>query len=207
MSEFNVVDFFLTGIIVYGPLMVSLALFMSASGVPVPGTLIVIAVGAFARQGMIEWRTAFLVGLFGAVLGDSASYAIGRIAKGWVLRRFGHLASWQNAQESFNQRGEVAIYATRFLVTPLAIPTNLIAGSSGYRFARFLIYDSAGEISWLTIFGGLGYMFGVNWELISQFVADLSGFLAGIVLAAGGMYFFLWCRRRSCFSFPKFKHQ
>jgi membrane protein DedA with SNARE-associated domain len=179
--------------------MMSLALFMSASGIPVPGTLLVIAGGAFAQQGILEWRTAFLAGLFGVLLGDSTSFMMGRIAKGWVQRRFGHSSIWQSAQEAFSRRGKAAIYLTRFLVTPLAIPTNLIAGSSGYHFSRFLLYDAAGEISWLAIFGGLGYIFGSNWELINQFVTDSSGLLAGIALIVIGIYFFIWCRRRACF--------
>jgi len=207
MTELSFIEFFLTGIIIYGPFMVSLALFMSALGAPVPGTLIVVAGGAFVQQGILEWRTAFLLGLFGVVLGDSTSYTMGRVAKGWVQRRFGHLSTWQTAQQSFNRRGEVAIYLTRFLVTPLAIPTNLVAGGSGYMFGRFLLYDTAGEITWLAIFGGLGYIFGSNWEVISQFVSDLSGFLAGIVILAIGIYFLLRCRRRACFPALKFRHQ
>ena len=134
-----------------------------------------------------------------------SSYAMGRIAKAWVQRRFGQTATWQAAQQSFKRRGEVAIYITRFLVTPLAIPTNLIAGSSGYMFGRFLLYDTAGEITWLAIFGGLGYIFGSNWEFISQFVNDLSGFLAGIIILAIGIYFLVRCRHHACFPSLKFK--
>lgn len=207
MSELNIIEFFLTGVIIYGSLMVSLALFISALGIPVPGTLIVVAGGAFVQQGILEWRIAFLLGLLGVVLGDSTSYAMGRIAKGWVQRRFGQTSTWQTAQHSFDRRGGAAIYVTRFLVTPLAIPTNLIAGSSGYLFGRFLLYDTAGEITWFAIFGGLGYLFGSNWEVISQFVGDVSGLLAGIVLLAIGIYFLLRCRRRACLPALKFRPQ
>lgn len=198
MSELNIVEFFLTEIIIYGPFMFGLALFVSALGTPVPGTLLVLAGGAFVQQGVLEWRMAFLLGLFGVVLGDSTSYAMGRIAKGWVQHRFGQVSTWQTAQNSFTRRGAAAIYLTRFFFTPLAIPTNLIAGSSGYRFRRFFVYDMAGEITWLVLYGGLGYIFGSNWEVISQFISDLSGVLAGIVILAIGMYFLILCRRRAC---------
>jgi membrane-associated protein len=207
MSELNIIEFFLTGIIIYGSLMFSLTLFISALGIPVPGTLIVVAGGAFVQQGILEWRIAFLLGLFGVVLGDSTSYAMGRIAKGWVQRRFGQTSTWQTAQNSFDRRGGAAVYLTRFLITPLAIPTNLIAGGSGYMFGRFLLYDAAGEITWLVIFGGLGYLFGSNWEVISQFVGDVSGLLAGIVILAIGIYFLVRCRRRACFPSLKSKQR
>ena len=58
------------------------------------------------------------------------------------------------------RRGGIAIYLTRWLFTPLALPTNLIAGSSGYPFWKFLLFDIAGEITWILLYGGLGYAFG-----------------------------------------------
>ncbi len=197
MSDFNFAEFFLTGILLYGPLMLSLALFLGALGIPVPGTLVVLAGGAFAQQGVIDWRTTFLLGLLGVTLGDSGSYTLGRLAKTWVQRRFGQTTTWRTAQESFQRRGALAIYLTRFLLTPLAIPTNLIAGSSGYTFRQFLIYDTAGEITWIFFYGGLGYIFGNNWEPISQFISDLSGLLAGIALLGIGSYFLFRYRQRT----------
>jgi len=114
MSDWNVIDFFLTGILVYGSLMLSLALFLGALGVPVPGTLLVLAGGAFVQQGVLEWKLTFLLGLFAAVCGDSLSYTLGRVAKGWVMRRFRHVDAWQKAQQSFTRRGGAAIYLSRF---------------------------------------------------------------------------------------------
>ncbi|GAK57695.1 SNARE associated Golgi protein [Candidatus Vecturithrix granuli] len=196
MSEFNLTEFFLTSILNYGALMFSVTLYISALGTPIPGTFVVLAGGAFMQQGVMEWRTAFLLGLVGVVLGDSTSYAMGRLAKTWVQPRFGQSAAWKNAQTVFDRRGAFAIYLTRCFVTPLAIPTNLIAGSSGYTYWRFLIYDAAGEITWLAFFGGLGFTFGSNWESISQLVSDLSGVLAGVALLGLGVYFLLRRRRK-----------
>lgn len=195
MSEFNLTEFFLTGILNYGTLMFSATLYVSALGTPIPGTFVVLAGGAFVQQGVLDWRLAFVFGLAGVVLGDSTSYAMGRLAKTWVQRRFGQSAAWKNAQTVFERRGGVAIYLTRCFVTPLAIPTNLIAGSGGYTYWRFLVYDALGEITWLVVFGGLGILFGSNWEAISQLISDLSGVLAGIALLGLGIYF-LWRRRR-----------
>lgn len=195
MSEFNLTEFFLTSILNYGALMFSVTLYISALGTPIPGTFVVLAGGAFVQQGALEWRTAFLLGLVGVVLGDSTSYAMGRLAKTWVQRRFGQSTAWKNAQSAFDRRGAFAIYLTRCFVTPLAIPTNLIAGGSGYAYWRFLIYDAAGEITWLFCFGALGFIFGGNWEAVSQLVSDLSGVLAGIALLGLGVYFLLRRRR------------
>lgn len=205
MSEFTITEFFLTGILNYGAFMLSITLYLGALGIPVPGTLFVSAAGAFAQQGVLPWRTAFLFGFFGVVLGDSTSYAMGRLAKGWAQRRFGQSGAWQNAQTTFDRRGAVAIYLTRCFITPLAIPTNLIAGSSGYIYWRFLIYDMAGEITWLAFFGSLGFIFGSQWEAISQFATDVSGLLAGIALVGLGFYF-VFRRHRQASKIRKTQH-
>ncbi len=191
MTDQSLTDLFLTGVITYGAPALGLALLLAAMGVPLPGTLLVIATGAFVRQGIIDWAAASAFGLAGAVLGDSLSYTIGYFAGGWLQRRFGSTTTWQKARYTFDQRGRVTIFLTRFLLTPLAIPTNLIAGSSGYAFWRFGVYAGAGELIWIVLFGGLGYTFGSQWELISQFVSDFSGVLVGVALLSAGLYFWL----------------
>jgi membrane protein DedA with SNARE-associated domain len=196
MSDISLTDLFLTGMLAYGAPMLSLALFLGALGFPLPGTLFVIAAGAFVRQGIIHWGDSAGLALLGAVLGDSASYALGRFAAGWVERRFGYSTVWQQARQTFERRGGLAIYLTRFLLTALAVPVNLIAAGSGYAFWRFLLYDVAGELTWVALYGGLGYLFGSQWELISQFSSDFSGLLVGLVACGAGIYILLRRRRR-----------
>jgi len=188
-GEFNLTEFFLTAMLTYGPPALGLALLLGALGIPVPGSLLVMAAGAFVRQGALDWPTASSLGLLGVVVGDSGSYALGRFAKDWVQRRFGRSAAWQKAQTILVQRGGLAIYITRFFMTPLAVPINLMAAGSGYPFGRFLMYDLAGEVTWLAIYGAIGYVFGSQWELINQFISDFSGLLVGLVILAAGIYF------------------
>ncbi|MBN1995343.1 MAG: DedA family protein [Anaerolineae bacterium] len=194
MSLTDLNDLFLTWMIIYGSPMLAGVLFLGALGIPVPGTLIVIAAGAFVRQGVLDFYTTPPFGLSGAVAGDVIIYGLGRFARVWIQRRFGQSAAWQKAEDFFNRRGGIAIYLTRWLLTPLALPTNLIAGSSGYGFWKFLFYDLAGELTWIVLYGGLGYAFGSQWELISDFISDFSGLLLGLVVLGVGLYLIL--RRR-----------
>ena len=149
----------------------------------------------FIRQGVLDVYSTPILALLGAVAGDTFSYGLGRFGRGWITNRFGRSVTWQRAESTFNQRGGVAIYLTRWLITPIAVPTNLVAGSSGYPFRNFLAYDVAGEITWLILYGSLGFAFGSQWELISDFVSDFSGVLVGIVLLGAGI-FFLFRRQR-----------
>ncbi len=189
MVDLDLTDWLLSSMTTYGTVVLGIILLLGALGMPVPGTLMVVAAGAFARQGAIDWRMALLAGLLGAVLGDNASYALGRFANGWIQRRFNQSAAWRTAKDRFDEGGALVVYATRFLFTPLAIPTNLIAGSSGYNFGQFFTFDVAGELTWLVLYGGLGYVFGNQWQAVSQLVIDYTSYLIPVAAIGGGLYF------------------
>jgi membrane protein DedA with SNARE-associated domain len=180
---------FLTWVVVYGPPMLSLALFLGALGLPLPGTFFVIAAGAFIRQGVLDGSMTLLLAFGSVILGDLICYGVGRFACTGIEKRFGASPIWQEAKAILHSRGGSAIYLTRWLLTPLAIPVNLITGSSGYPFIKFLCYDAAGELTWLLLFGTLGYAFGSQWEVISDLASDFSGLLLGLVLLGTGIYF------------------
>ncbi|MEI8133435.1 MAG: hypothetical protein WCG34_13465 [Leptolinea sp.] len=62
------------------------------------------------------------------------------------------------------------------------------AGSSGYHFKKFFLYAVLGELTWFAVYGGLGYAFGSQWELISDFISNFSGFALGAVVFGTGIY-------------------
>jgi membrane protein DedA with SNARE-associated domain len=188
-------DLFLNGMVTYGPLALGLALFFGPLGLPVPTGLLVLAAGAFARQGLIAWPVGLAVGLAATILGDVVSYALGRLAGGWGTRLQGRKqALWQAAQDRFQRYGGLAVYATRVLLTSLDVPTNLIAGGSGYAFGRFLAWDLLGRVTWIALYGGLGYALGSQWGAAAAALSRYGGWLAvGALLAAGGY----WLLRRA----------
>jgi len=186
-------DYLLTLIINYGAPVFASLLFLGALGVPVGASVLLIAAGAFSQQGILDWPLAALLGWIGAILGDAIGFGIGYYAKDWLDTRFGNSPTWKSAEETFDQRAGLAIYLTRFLITALAVPTNLIAGGSGIQFRRFMIYDSLGELTWVLLYGGLGYIFGSQWELVSTFISNFGGLILGLVILAGGIW--LWRRR------------
>ncbi len=196
MTELDLGTLLLPWIIDYGSPVLAAALLVGALGVPGPGVLLVVAAGAFIRQGLLNLYTTPLLALLGVVIGDTIVYGVGRFARHWIERRFGQSAAWQKAQAYFERRGGLAIYLTRWLVTPLAIPTNLIAGGSGYPFAKFLLFDVAGELTWVGLYGGLGYAFGSQWELISDFISNFSGLIISVLAVGAGIYLLVRFWRR-----------
>jgi membrane protein DedA with SNARE-associated domain len=180
-------DFLLTQLVNYGAPLFGLILFLGALGIPVPASILLIAAGAFSQQGILDDLSTAALGLIGAVTGDSLSFGMGYYARDRVAKRFGDSLVWKNAQNTFAARAGPAIYLTRFLITALAIPTNLIAGGSTFQFRKFILYDIAGEVTWIILYGGLGYWFGSQWELVSTFVSNFGGFMLGLVFLLGGI--------------------
>ena len=180
-------EFLLTQVINFGTPLIGLILLLGALGFPVGASVVVIAAGAFSQQGILNWPSAILIGLVGAVIGDMLSYGIGHYAKGWTQKRFGNSPAWINASESFQNNAGWAIFLTRWLITAIAIPTNLIAGGSGYKFSRFMLYDVMGELTWIVLYGGLGYWFGSEWELVYEFISNFGGLILGLVIFGFGI--------------------
>lgn len=180
--------YLLTQIINYGSPLFALLLFLGALGVPVGASLLVIAAGAFSEQGILTWYSTAIFGFLGAVLGDALSFWIGYYAKNWVDAHFGKSSTWKSAQDTFDSRAGMAVYLTRFLITALAIPVNLIAGGSGIRFRRFMTFDALGEMTWILLYGGLGFWFGTQWEVVSDFISNFGGLLLGLVILIGGIW-------------------
>ncbi len=180
----------------YGAPMVAVLLLLGEMGVPIPATLLVTASGAFIRQNLLDLYLTPLLGLAGTLAGDVILYAVGYFAGHRIQRRFGQTAAWKNAQASFERYGGAAIFLSRWLLTAVAFPTTLVASSSGYRFRKFFLFDFAGEFVWIALYGGLGYAFGSQWELISDFISDFSGFLLGALILGIGVYLLFRFRRK-----------
>lgn len=184
----SISDLALGALMSYGPLALAVALMVAGIGLPVPGTILVVAAGAFAQQEFIQWPLTLVAGLAGVVIGDSISYGIGRVGGSWAERRFGQSSAWITATDQFARRGGWAVFLTRFLLTPLALAVNLIAGFGGYPFARFLAMDVLGELVWVIGYGAIGYALGTQWQTASQLLSDFSGLILGVAALVAGVW-------------------
>ena len=195
LSLADLTDLILTYVVLYGPLLILAVLLIGALGAPVPGTFLVLAAGAFVRQGVLSLAWTPLAALAGALLGDLLSYGMGRFARALIPARMRNAGLWQKAEAELERRGGVAVYLTRWLLTPIAVPVNLVAGSTGYPFAKFVMFDLAGEITWVLLYGALGYSFSSQWEAISDFIGNFSGLLVGVAVLIVGAFLLFRNRR------------
>ena len=144
-------------------------------GLIAPGETVVIAGGVIAGQGEIQLIP--LIGLVWvcAVLGDSASFYVGRRLGRSFLERHGPRVKitherLEQVDRYFDRHGGKTILIGRFIGLVRAI-APFIAGSSGLSYRSFLPYSVVGTGLWATAFCVLGYVF---WRSFDR-VADIAG--------------------------------
>jgi len=186
----------LTALLNYGNTLLGTTLFLAAFGIPLPATMLLMAAGAFIRQGVLPIEGAILAGISGAIAGDACSYLVGRFSLQLVPASVQASGNWQGASALFARWGGWSVFVSRFLLTPVALPVNLLAGSTRYAWTRFMTAVVAGEIIWVFLFGGLGYLFANQWEVLSGLAGDVSWVLLGIVLVLAGVWIFVSGRKR-----------
>ncbi len=148
-----------------------------------PGTLFLLAMGSFVREGDVELRDVLLLSLTAVVLGDQLGYLIGRIAGRRAVNAFSRRFEGGNAirrAEAFTTRwGAPGIFFSRWLVTALGPWVNLSSGVTEYTWPRFLFWDILGEMVWVGLYVGLGMLFSDR----VQELADLLGSVGWLLLA------------------------
>ena len=188
----SISEFLFTQVINYGVPLLGIVVFFGGLGIPLPCTALVIAAGAFARQGILPWYSAIPISIVSVVIGDAISYSFGHYSREFVLRRFSGSPRWLQAEQAFQKWGPSTIFFSRFLVTAIALPVNLMSGTTRFPFAKFLLLDFLGEVLWIIGYGGLGYVFSSQWETVSQIVGDFGGLLLGLVILIIGIRLGHW---------------
>ncbi len=189
-------EYFLSALESYGPIVLGLALLIAALGLPTPATPLVLAAGALARQGMVNFEAALALAFLGIMLGDMSSYALGRYAGKQINGQTGRRGDLlKKAQELLEKRGALAIFLTRTVIITLDVPTSLIAGGTRYPFTRFLLSGAAGRVLWLGVYAGLGYVFSDRWQHINQMAGQYSLLLGGVAIVVIAAYILVKRRR------------
>lgn len=179
----------------YGSLALFVVTFLSCLAVPVPASLMMLTGGAFAASGDLMLTTAVLSAYCGALGGDQSGYLIGRSCAGslerWAQGRRSRARMLGRARASIDDWGGMGVFFSRWLVSPLGPYVNFAGGAGRLRWTRFSLWGAAGEMVWVGLYVGLGYGFAGSLTAVAEFAADVSGVLAGGVVALG---LWLWLR-------------
>ncbi|VVT10597.1 DedA family protein [Sphingomonas sp. EC-HK361] len=167
----------------YGVVALFLILVFASAGVPFPSSLMLLAAGSVAAQGEIDPAQALAAAVAGAVLGDQIGYWAARWGGRRLVRRITDAvggADKVDAAEDFARKWSGAgIFFTRWLVGALGPWINVTSGLSEYPWPRFMLWDVSGELLWVLLYGGLGYIFSDRIQAMAELLGNVSWAIAG----------------------------
>jgi membrane protein DedA with SNARE-associated domain len=175
----------------YGAAAIFLVTALSCFGVPIPGSLALLAGGAFVASGDMDVVPVVLAGYAGATLGDQAGYWLGARGGAAVLararRRPAGRAVYARARRFALHWGWTGVFLTRWLVSALGPAVNLASGTLGMAWPRFSSASLAGEAIWVGGYVALGAAFSGSFAALATLLGDVGWTLAGgLVTAALG---------------------
>ena len=160
-----------------------------------PASPSLIASGSFIAEGYLNYWQVFIFGFLGTVLGDITAYLLSYYYSKEILMRIGfkkilNSKSFSKVERLFEKNSGKTIFLSRFFLTSFGPVVNLIAGFSKINYKKFIIYDILGELIYVFILTGVGYLFANNWEYISQLFTYISTVLVIIVLIVLVLYLY-----------------
>ena len=179
-------------VLLYKYLGIFVITFLGAIALPLPSGSVVMAAAAFAVQGYMNFYLVVFVGILGNMAGDNAGYWLVRlfglkIMKKIGLARFFPEERLHYARTKLEQHPILSIYFSRFF-TAIAPAVNVVAGFTELAYSKFLLFEALGEITEVSLFGIVGYIFGNNWTYFSQ----LSDKFWILIVAGMGLSVLLW---------------
>jgi membrane-associated protein len=148
-------------------LIVFLLAFLDALVPIVPSETAVITAGVVAAAGDLSLMIVIPAAALGAFLGDNTAYLVGRRFGTRANERFftsdkaRRRVEW--AHEQLRERGAELIVVARFIPAGRTVVT-LSAGTLGFPWRRFVLFDAIAAVIWALYASLLGYFGGKAFE-------------------------------------------
>src|SRR5881296_3721777 len=176
----------------HGAAVLFAAVFVEQLGVPLPAAPWLLAAGALAATGKMNWFVALTAGTFGSVLADLIWFYLGRYGGHRVLNILCRISlepdsCVRRTQDVFTRYGMRGVVAAKFIpgLSTLAPP---LAGSSGVSAARFFSFDGAGSLLYAGSFILVGVLFSHQLEQVIAALASLGSRALAVVLGMAALY-------------------
>ena len=162
----------------YGLWAVLLFVLIEDFGIPVPGETILIAASVYAGTGRLNVVAVAAVGFIAAVTGDNIGFAIGHFGGRALALRWGRYVflteeRLDKAASFFDRHGAWIITVARF-VEGLRQANGIVAGITGMRWLRFLVFNALGAALWVGTWVSVGYLAGSHIGTIYRYITRYS---------------------------------
>ena len=152
------------------------------AALPMPSIPLLLACGALARDGRMDWRLVLLYGLAACLIADNVWFQLGRRRGTKILRFICRIAlepdsCVRRTENAFAKYGMRSLLVAKFVpgLNSVAAP---LAGRSGSSVGRFLCFDGMGILLWLVAYTSVGYLFSDQLQLVADYAMRMgSGFI------------------------------
>ena len=172
-------------------------------GLFLPGSTVVLILGAFSAKGYASIQFLFIFATLGAILGDNINYYIGKkYGSKWLKNGFWILNEkhFLKAQKFFDKHGSKSVFFGRFVPSIKEI-VPLIAGILEMNKKKFFLWNVLGAIGWGIEWLLMGYIFGQSFDLAKNWILKIGlvSVILLIVFISGsnlvGFYFKIYQRK------------
>lgn len=188
-------------IVQHGEAFVFVYILADQLGVPVPAVPALLAMGALAGVGKLNFVLALGLSVAASLLADTLWYALGRLRGAGVLRLVCKVSlepdsCVRRTEDVFLRHGVRALIVSKF-IPGLSTVAPPLAGIVGVSLPRFAAYSSLAALLWAGAWGGLGYLAGDALERVADQSGRLGTALAALAAAVVGIYVAVkWLQRR-----------
>jgi membrane protein DedA with SNARE-associated domain len=170
----------------YGYLAVAGVLLLENIGLPVPGETMLIAASLYAATGQLNIVLVGVIAVLASTAGSAIGYAIGVYGGRPLADRYGKYVfltaeRLDKTEEFFKRRGPLVVLLGRF-VEGVRQAAGVIAGISGMKFPRFLLFTLIGAILWVATWSTVGELAGDHITTISHYATYVAEGLAVIAV-------------------------
>ncbi len=158
----------------------------------IPGSTIILLMGAMAAKGYFDLGDLLWFAAIGAVLGDNINYFIGKkygskiFTKGfWFIKP----VYFKKGEKFFKRHGSKSIFIGRFIPSIKEI-IPLVAGTFRMKRAPFMVWNILGAIGWSLVWVLPGYFFAQSLDFAESWLTR-AGFFLTILFAVFVIFYFL----------------
>lgn len=175
---------------------VALMMAVESSIFPLPSEIVIPPAAHWAQTGQIPltlWGIV-LAGTLGSWLGATAMYWASRLAGRPLVMRFGKYffisaEKVAGAERWASHYGAMGIFISRLLPVVrhlIGIPAGIVR----MNYWKFSLYTLLGSAIWCAVLAWLGVKMGQDKDLMELKYKSVTIWLAGVMLALGGLYYF-----------------
>jgi membrane protein DedA with SNARE-associated domain len=179
-------------LILHGYTVIFLWVLAEQIGAPVPVAPLLLAAGALAGQGLLNFTLAFILALVGCLISDCLWYGIGRQKGESVLSLLCRISlapdsCIRRTVDLFYRYGSRSLLLAK-LIPGLSTVATCLSGIFRIKLLRFFIYDGLGACLYAGLYLGLGYLFSGQIEEVTIYAGRLGISLVGLLLGGLAAY-------------------